>query len=269
MFRYDNGRLFLDTVSFLIPNDTYMSAVSQSDGKDGIVFRSANGNCGIFALIGHGTDHAREALRELIPEGATQQGGPPEELAIHGLQGAKIAYEDAEAVSTAYAFELPDGTDHRLLILLFQVPRGALKTDIGYLEEAREELLDSLYIGQEEDDSFESSIEAMIESWLDGAGESDTQIREDETMEEKATKILLEALQQPDQRLTLSWIQRRFNMGYGMAARIMEWLEEQGYVQSYQDMRKEGVDGRRLLVSEAELRARLACPSEGEEQDGR
>ena len=49
--------------------------------------------------------------------------------------------------------------------------------------------------------------------------------------------------------ISISWVQRRFGYGYGKSAKLLDWLEDQRYVQSYADMKSEGLAGRRILIS--------------------
>lgn len=74
-----------------------------------------------------------------------------------------------------------------------------------------------------------------------------------DTTESEAMKILREGFNRLEKMISISWIQRRFGYGYGKSAKLLDWLEEKGYVQSYQDMKIEGLNGRRILVSEEKL----------------
>jgi len=74
-----------------------------------------------------------------------------------------------------------------------------------------------------------------------------------DTTESEAMKILREGFNRPEKVISISWIQRRFGYGYGKSAKLLDWLEEKGYVQSYEDMKIEGLNGRRILVSESKF----------------
>lgn len=69
------------------------------------------------------------------------------------------------------------------------------------------------------------------------------------TLAQQALRVLRVAMEQPEGTLSTSWVQRRFSCGYGRAARLLDWLEEQGYVQSHADMVAEGLRGRRIYVT--------------------
>ena len=71
--------------------------------------------------------------------------------------------------------------------------------------------------------------------------------------ESVALKILGEAMKLPNPQISTSWVQRRFNYGYGKAAKIIDWLEAHKYVQSHDDMKAEGLHARRILVSKDKL----------------
>lgn len=83
----------------------------------------------------------------------------------------------------------------------------------------------------------------------DDEEEDESSADKDDT-ESEAMKILREGCNRPEKVISTSWIQRRFGYGYGKSAKLLDWLEEKGYVQSYQDMKIEGLNGRRILVSE-------------------
>ena len=53
----------------------------------------------------------------------------------------------------------------------------------------------------------------------------------------------------PNGIISISWVQRRFGYGYGKSAKLLDWLEDQRYVQSYADMKAEGLHGRRIYAS--------------------
>ena len=92
-------------------------------------------------------------------------------------------------------------------------------------------------------------IESGIKPNYEDAFDSDTE-EEKNTTESIAMRVLKEALTLSDKCITISWIQRRFNFGYGKAAFIMDWLEEKGYVQTIEQMKREKLSGRRILVTE-------------------
>ena len=68
-------------------------------------------------------------------------------------------------------------------------------------------------------------------------------------LENEALKVLKEAMDLPNPLISTSWVQRRFGYGYGKSAKLLDWLEQKRYVQSYADMQAEGLHGRRILVS--------------------
>jgi len=93
----------------------------------------------------------------------------------------------------------------------------------------------------------------MIESGMKPKYEesSDTGVGgEENTTESIAMRVLKEAMKLSDKCITISWIQRRFNFGYGKAACVMDLLEEKGYVQTVEQMKMEKLSGRRILVTE-------------------
>ena len=79
--------------------------------------------------------------------------------------------------------------------------------------------------------------------------DDEPQPREEMTIEEEALKVLKEAMNLPNGIISTSWVQRRFRYGYGKSAKLLDWLEDQRYVQSYADMKAEGLHGRRIYAS--------------------
>lgn len=91
-------------------------------------------------------------------------------------------------------------------------------------------------------------IESGIKPNYEDALDSDTE--QTNTTESIAMRVLKEAMKLSDKCITISWIQRRFNFGYGKAACIMDWLEEKGYVQTAEQMKMQKLSGRRILATE-------------------
>ena len=73
--------------------------------------------------------------------------------------------------------------------------------------------------------------------------------KEESTIEYEALQVLKEAMSLPNPFISTSWVQRRFGYGYGKSARLLDWLEQKRYVQSYVDMQAEGLHSRRILAS--------------------
>lgn len=103
------------------------------------------------------------------------------------------------------------------------------------------------------DGTIKASLEADIA--LIAAGEEieeeddEPQPRKEMTIEEEALRVLKEAMNLPNGLISTSWVQRRFGYGYGKSAGLLDWLEDQRYVQSYADMKAEGLHGRRIYAS--------------------
>lgn len=79
--------------------------------------------------------------------------------------------------------------------------------------------------------------------------DDEPQPKEESTIESEALRVLREAMNLPSGIISISWVQRRFGYGYGKSAKLLDWLEDQRYVQSYADMKSEGLAGRRILIS--------------------
>ena len=70
-------------------------------------------------------------------------------------------------------------------------------------------------------------------------------------LDEFQLKILQEALETELKCLSLSWLQRKFNMGYPKACVIVDFFEKQGIVSTYEEACDLGVEkyGRIIRVS--------------------
>lgn len=98
---------------------------------------------------------------------------------------------------------------------------------------------------------FGLDVDEIVKACAETANDeqSEPESGEESEFEKKAIEILKEAMEQPVGTLSTSWIQRRFSCGYGMAAKILDWLEDRGYVQSEDEMKAEELRGRRILVT--------------------
>lgn len=89
------------------------------------------------------------------------------------------------------------------------------------------------------------AVELVVEEDVEPAKKP----RKELTFEEEALRVLREAMELPVQQVATSWVQRKFGYGYAKAVKLLDWLEERQYVQSYAAMQAEGLHGRRILVS--------------------
>ena len=148
-----------------------------------------------------------------------------------------------------------DGLDDRRGELLDEV--GEAICDAGNSVRVQDEkywLCISKLFDLDPDGTIKASLEADIA--LIAAGEEiaeydadESQTTKEVTIEEEALKVLKEAMNLPNGIISTSWVQRRFGYGYGKSARLLDWLEDQRYVQSYTDMKAEGLHGRRIYAS--------------------
>ena len=148
-----------------------------------------------------------------------------------------------------------DGLDDRRGELLDEV--GEAICDAGNSVRVQDEkywLCISKLFDLDPDGTIKASLEADIA--LIAAGEEiaeydadESQTTKEVTIEEEALKVLKEAMNLPNGIISTSWAQRRFGYGYGKSARLLDWLEDQRYVQSYTDMKAEGLHGRRIYAS--------------------
>lgn len=139
-----------------------------------------------------------------------------------------------------------DGLDDRRGELLDEV--GEAICDAGNSIRVQDEqywLCISKLFDLDQEGTIKASLEADIA--LVAAGETiededdEPQPREEVTIESEALRVLKEAMKLPSGIISTSWVQRRFGYGYGKSAKLLDWLEDQRYVQSYADMKAEGV----------------------------
>ena len=105
----------------------------------------------------------------------------------------------------------------------------------------------------DQDGTIKASLEADMALVAAGGTieeeDDEPQPKEEVTIETEALRVLREAMNLPNGIISISWVQRRFGYGYGKSARLLDWLEDQRYVQSYADMMAEGLHGRRIYAS--------------------
>ena len=147
-----------------------------------------------------------------------------------------------------------DGLDDRRGDLLDEV--GEAICDAGTSIRIQEEkywLCISTLFDLDPDGTIKVNLEAdmaLIDAGEDIEEEDDEpQPKKEMTIEEEALRVLKEAMNLPNGLISTSWVQRRFGYGYGKSAKLLDWLEDQRYVQSYADMKAEGLHGRRIYAS--------------------
>lgn len=105
----------------------------------------------------------------------------------------------------------------------------------------------------DQDGTIKASLEADMALVAAGGTieeeDDEPQPKEEVTIETEALSVLREAMKLPNGIISISWVQRRFGYGYGKSAKLLDWLEDQRYVQSYADMKAEGLHGRRIYAS--------------------
>lgn len=105
----------------------------------------------------------------------------------------------------------------------------------------------------DQDGTIKASLEADMALVAAGGTieeeDDEPQPKEEVTIETEALRVLKEAINLPNGIISISWVQRRFGYGYGKSAKLLDWLEDQRYVQSYADMKAEGLHGRRIYAS--------------------
>lgn len=105
----------------------------------------------------------------------------------------------------------------------------------------------------DQDGTIKASLEADMALVAAGGTieeeDDEPQPKEEVTIETEALSVLREAMNLPNGIISISWVQRRFGYGYGKSAKLLDWLEDQRYVQSYADMKAEGLHGRRIYAS--------------------
>ena len=97
--------------------------------------------------------------------------------------------------------------------------------------------------------SFEADMALVAAGGTIEEEDDEPQPKEEVTIETEALRVLREAMNLPNGIISISWVQRRFGYGYGKSAKLLDWLEDQRYVQSYADMKAEGLHGRRIYAS--------------------
>ena len=160
----------------------------------------------------------------------------------------------AELCDLKHSIARIDGLDDRRGELLDEV--GEAICDAGNSVRVQDEkywLCISKIFDLDPDGTIKASLEADIALVAAGEtiedGDDEPQSQEEVTIENEALRVLKEAMNLPSGIISTSWIQRRFGYGYGKSAKLLDWLEYQRYVQSYADMKAEGLQGRRILIS--------------------
>ena len=146
-----------------------------------------------------------------------------------------------------------DGLDDRRGELLDEV--GEAICDAGNSIRIQDEqywLCISKLFDLDPDGTIKANLEsdmALIDAGEEIEEEDDEPQPRKEMTTEEALRVLKEALNLPNGLISTSWVQRRFGYGYGKSAKLLDWLEDQRYAQSYADMKAEGLHGRRIYAS--------------------
>ena len=160
----------------------------------------------------------------------------------------------AELCDLKHSIDGLGGLDDRRGELLDEV--GEAMCDAGNSIRIQDEqywLCISKLFDLDQDGTIKASLEADMALVAAGGTieeeDDEPQPKEEVTIETEALRVLREAMNLPNGIISISWVQRRFGYGYGKSAKLLDWLEDQRYVQSYADMKAEGLHGRRIYAS--------------------
>lgn len=151
------------------------------------------------------------------------------------------------------AFQVASGTDSRVILdksgaerlvgkgdMLFQPPDSAImvRAQGAYLSDEEVERLVA-HCALQGRASFDTQMRAAMEA--EGTGDTQSEINEeDEDAFQKALELIRE-----EKRASTSFLQRRLRLGYTRAARLMDLLEERGFVGP-----SDGAKPREILVAD-------------------
>lgn len=97
---YQQGRFHIDNISFSLPNNTYVSTVTEIEIENGMGIVSADERVIVMIMGNNYAENARESIESIFdPETEHKMIGEIEAVSIAGFDGYKVMYEDYKSVN--------------------------------------------------------------------------------------------------------------------------------------------------------------------------
>ena len=109
---YRQGRFHIDKISFSLPDNTYVSTVTEIELENGMGIVSEDQRVVVVVMGNEIAENARESIESVFDSETSQKKHSEiEEVTVAGLHGYKVMYEDYKSINIECCLDLEDGED--------------------------------------------------------------------------------------------------------------------------------------------------------------
>ena len=115
---YKEGRFHIDNVSFILPDNTYVSTVTEIELDNGMGIVSADQRVVVIVMGNEIAESAKESIESIFDAEVNQKKlSEIEEVTIAGLTGYKVMYEDYKSINIECCFDVMNGEEKRTITI--------------------------------------------------------------------------------------------------------------------------------------------------------
>lgn len=113
---YKEGRFHIDNVSFALPDNCFVSTVTEIDLENGIGIVSEDQRVVVVIMGNEIAENAKESIESVFDSETSQKKlSEIEEVTVAGLQGYKVMYEDYKSINIECCFDVKLGEESRTI----------------------------------------------------------------------------------------------------------------------------------------------------------
>ena len=115
---YKQGRFHINNVSFTLPDNTYVSTVTEVELENGMGIVSADERAVVVVMSNEVAENAKESIESICDtETNHKMLSQIEEVTVAGLSGYKVMYEDYKSVNIECCLDLDDGEESTVITI--------------------------------------------------------------------------------------------------------------------------------------------------------
>ena len=115
---YKEGRFHIDNVSFILPDNTYVSTVTEIELDNGMGIVSADQRVVVIVMGNEIAESAKESIESIFDAEVNQKKlSEIEEVTVAGLTGYKVMYEDYKSINIECCFDVMNGEEKRTITI--------------------------------------------------------------------------------------------------------------------------------------------------------
>lgn len=115
---YKEGRFHIDNVSFALPDNCFVSTVTEIELENGIGIVSADQRVVVIVMGNEVAENAKESIESVFDSETSQKKlGEIEEVTVAGLKGYKVMYEDYKSTNIECCLDVGEAPNLKTLTI--------------------------------------------------------------------------------------------------------------------------------------------------------